>query len=36
MGTTYVKFKEEKCADFFDCWQQIWFLGEKIQKKVNI
>jgi hypothetical protein len=36
MGTTHAKFKGEKSADFFDCWQQIWFLGKKRQKKVNI
>jgi hypothetical protein len=36
MGTTKAKFKAEKCADFFVCWQQIWFLGKKRQKKVNI
>jgi len=33
MGTADTKFKEENCADFFDCWQQIWFSGKKRQKK---
>jgi hypothetical protein len=36
MGTVDTKFKKENCADFFDCWQQIWFSGKKRQKKVNI